>query len=273
LVIETYVDTYDLDAEVLIGQNPFGTWFPINRTNAWAAVSWHALVPGLLAEENLELSFSEEKSTALNVNWTHYIDGPSLEILAKYLDQAAAETYIPYAATLSQYISAEEAATRYANLQAWYAKHNHFWVGTGPYYLDQVNSVEGSIVTKHFADFPDPSNKWDRFGEPMLPVVDVTGPAKINIGSVAAFDVLVSFKDAPYPDEYLDSIPFLLYDAEGNLVDKGSAEFVEEGLYVINLTAEMTAKLKEGTSQIEIIGVSNVVSVPVFTRVTFVVGQ
>lgn len=273
LVIETYVDTFDLDAEVLIGLNPFGTWFPTNRTNAWSAVSWHAFVPGMLAEQNLELAFSEEKSTSLNVNWTHYIDGPSLEILKKYLDQAAAETFIPYAPTLGQFITAEEAATRYTNLQAWYDKHNHFWVGTGPYYLDQVNSVEGSIVTKHNDDFPDPSNKWDRFGEPMLPVVDVTGPAKVTIGKDAAFDILVSFKDAPYPNDSLDSIPFLLYDAEGNLLDKGKAEFVAEGQYVITLPPEMTSKLKEGTAQLEIIAVSNVISVPVFSRVTFVVGK
>jgi peptide/nickel transport system substrate-binding protein len=271
LVIETYVDTYDLDAENLIGQNIFGTWFPTNRVNAWSAASWHAFVPGMLAEQNRELAFSEEKSTALNVTWMHYIDGPSLEILKKYLDQAESETFIPYAATMSAYITPEEAAARYANLQAWYSEHNHFWVGTGPYYLDQVNSVEGSIVVRQYADFPDLANKWDRFGEPMLPVVDVVGPSKVYIGKEEAFDVLVSFKDAPYPAANLDSIPFLLYDAEGNLVDKGQAEFVAEGQYVIKLTAAMTAKLKEGTSQMEIISVSNVVCVPVFSRVTFMV--
>ena len=273
LVIETYVDTYDLDAEVLIGQNAFGTWFPTNRTNAWSSFSWHSFVPGYLAEENRELSFSEEKSTSLNVNWTHYIDGPSLEILKKYLDQAEKDTYIPYSPTLSQFITPDEAGQRYANLQAWYTEHNHFWVGTGPYYLDQVNSVEGSIVTRHFADFLDPANKWDRFGEPMLPVLDASGPAKVSSGKEATFDVLVSYKDAPYPSNYLDSIPFLLYDAEGTLVDKGTAEFVTEGQYAIQLTTDMTAKLKEGTAQLEIIAVSNVISVPVFTRVTFVVGQ
>jgi len=273
LVIETYVDTYDLDAENLIGQNAFGTWFPINRVNAYSSVPWHTFALGMLAEQNRELAFSEEKSTELNVPWMHYIDGPSLEILKKYLDQAANETFIPYAATAGAYITAEEAAARYANIQAWYEKHNHFWVGTGPYYLDQVNSVEGSIVVRQYASFPDLANKWDRFGEPMLPVVDAVGPAKVVIGEEASVDVLVSFKDSPYPADSLEGIPFLLYDAEGNLVDKGQAEYVTEGQYVIKLSAEMTAKLKEGTSQMEIIAVSKVVSVPVFSRVTFIVSQ
>jgi peptide/nickel transport system substrate-binding protein len=270
LVIETYVDTFDLDAEVLIGNNRWSTWFPTNFANGWSASPWHTLTVGLLAEENQELAFSEEKSTALSVTWTHYIDGPSLEIMAKYLDQAEADTYIPYAPTVSQYISSDEAAARYANLQAWYAAHNHFWVGSGPYYLDQVNSVEGSVVTKNFADFPDLANKWDRFGEAMLPVVDVSGPSKVTIGQEAVFDSLVSFKDAPYPSDQFENLLFLLYDAEGQMVDKGQAELVSEGLYSITLSAEMTGKLKEGSAKMEIIAVSKVVAVPVFSTVTFV---
>ena len=204
------------------------------------------------------------------MTWTHYIDGPSLEILKKYLDQAEAESYIPYAPTVSQYITAEEAATRYANLQAWYAAHNHFWVGSGPYYLDQVNSVEGSVVTKNYADFPDLANKWDRFSEAMLPVVDVSGPAMVTIGQEAVFDCLVSFKDAPYPSDQFSNLLFLLYDAEGLMVDKGQAELVSEGLYSITLTAEMTDKLSEGSAKMEIIAVSKVVAVPVFATVTFI---
>lgn len=270
LVIETYVDTFDLDAEVLIGNNRWGTWFPTNTSNAWSASPWHTLTVGLLAEENQELAFSEEKSTALSVTWTHYIDGPSLEILKKYLDQAKAENYIPYEPVVNQYITAEEAATRYANLQAWYAAHNHFWVGSGPYYLDQVNSVEGSVVTKNFAEFPDLANKWDRFSEAMLPVIDVSGPSRVTIGQEAVFDSLVTFKDAPYPADQFSNLLFLLYDTEGQMVDKGQAEMVSEGLYSITLTAEMTNKLKEGSAKMEIIAVSKVVAVPVFSTVTFI---
>ena len=69
----------------------------------------------------------------------------------------------------------------------------------------------------------------------------------------------------------MQNVPFLLYDADGNMVAKGEAELVAEGQYLIKLTPEMTAKLKEGTSQMEIIAISNVVSVPVFATVTFVV--
>ena len=270
LVIETYLDLYELDAEVLVGNYAVVNWFPINRATGWSAFSWHAFTPGMMAEANKELAFSQDKSTALNVTWTHYIDGPSLEILKKYLDQAANENFIPYAPTLGQYVTTDEAATRYANLQKWYTEHDHFWVGTGPYYLDQVNSIEGSMVAKHNPDFPDLADKWDRFGEAMLPSVDVSGPTRVNIGKEATFDVLVSYNDAAYPAADMDAVAFLLYDAEGNLVDKGQADLVVDGQYTITLTAEMTAKLKEGAGHLEVVAVSKVVTVPVFAPVTFV---
>lgn len=271
LVIETYLDLFDTDAEVLIGNYSHGTWFPINRVNGWAPMSWHGFVPGMLAESNKELAASETKSTALNVNWMHYIDGPSLPILKKYLDQAESEKFIPYAATLSQYITPEEAVTRYANLQKWYADHNHFWIGTGLYYLDQVNSVEGSIVVKHNPDFPDLADKWDRFGEAMLPVVDVIGPSKLSIGKEASIDVLVSYHDAPYPADYMDGVLYLFYDAEGNLTGKGEAALVAEGQYVITLTADLTSSLKEGAAKMEIVAVSKAVTVPVLAPINFMV--
>jgi peptide/nickel transport system substrate-binding protein len=270
LVIETYLNSYDLDAEVLVGNYTYVHWFPIYTNGGTAPFAWHSFVPGMLAEQNKELGFSQEKSTALNVTWTHYVDGPSLDILKKYLDQAETETFLPYAPTVSQYITADEAKARYANLQTWYGKHKNFWVGTGPYYLDQVNSVEGSIVVKTNPEFPDLSNKWAGFGEPMMPVMDATGPLQVTIGQEAAFDVLVSFKDAPYPEANMDNVLFLLYDADGAMVAKGQAELVTEGQYTAKLTPEMTAKLKNGTAQLELIAVSKVVALPVFAQATFV---
>ena len=87
-------------------------------------LAWHTYVPAYLAESNNELAFSTNKSTALGVDWTNYIAGPSLEIMKKYLDQAEAETFIPYAPTLGKYITADDAKARYANIQKWYAAHN-----------------------------------------------------------------------------------------------------------------------------------------------------
>jgi peptide/nickel transport system substrate-binding protein len=274
LVIETYDDTVALDAEVQVGQISGSqpgfslNWFP---TTATGPLAWHTYVPAYLAESKSEIAFSTNKSTALGVDWTNFIAGPSLDIMKKYLDQAESENFIPYAPTLGKYITADDAKARYENLQKWYTDHNHFWVGTGVYYIDEVNPVEGSVVAKRFEDFPDLSDKWSRFGEPQIAVVDVTGPAEVSQSSEATFDAYVSFKDAPYKQADIEKVVYLLYDAEGNLVLSGDANAVVEGQYSATLSAEQLAKLSVGSAKIEFVVSSKLVAIPTFAGFEFAV--
>lgn len=276
LVIETYTDTVSLDAEVQAGQiggtQPGGAfnWFPVTSTGPLA---WHTFVPAALAEANQEIAFSTNKSTALGVDWTNFIAGTSLEIMKKYLDQAQGENFIPYEPTLGQYISAEDVQARYENLQKWYAEHNHFWVGTGIFYIDEVNPVEGSVVAKRFEDFPDPADKWSRFGEPMIAILDVLGPGEVSQSAESTFDAFVSFKDEPYPQADIEKVSYLLYDAEGNLVFTGEASLVAEGQYAAVLTTDQLAKLPTGSAKIEFVVSSKLVAIPTFSSLEFVVSQ
>ena len=274
LVIETYEDAVALDAEVTVGAINGSepgisyTWWPTTYTGPLA---WHSYVPAYLAEAAQEMAFSTSKSTALEIEWTNYIAGPALEIMKKYLDQAQAETYIPFAPTLGEYITADDAVARYENLQTWYADHDHFWVGTGVFYIDEVNAVEGSVVAKRFEDFPDPSDKWSRFGEPMMAVVDVLGPGEASQSADATFDAFVSFKDEPYPQDEINAVSYLVYDTEGNLVLKGEAEFVGEGQYTATLAAADLAQLPTGSAKIEFVVSSKAVAIPTFAAFEFVV--
>jgi len=193
--------------------------------------------------------------------------------MKRYLDQAQGENLIPYEPTLGQYISAEEAQARYENLQTWYADHEHFWVGTGVFYIDEVNPIEGSVVAKRFEDFPDLADKWSRFGEPMIAVVDVMGPAEASQSGEAAFDAFVSFKDEPYPQADIDKVSYLLYDTEGSLVFTGEASLVTEGQYAAVLSAEQLAKLPTGSAKIEFVVSSKLVAIPSFASFEFVVSQ
>jgi peptide/nickel transport system substrate-binding protein len=274
LVIETYDDTVSLDAEVQVGNiggtQPGGAynWFPVTATGPLA---WHTYVPAYLAESKSELAFSTNKSTALGVDWTNYIAGPSLEIMKKYLDQAQGENLIPYEPTLGKYITADDAKARYENLQKWYADHNHFWVGTGVFYIDEVNPVEGSVVAKRFEDYPDLADKWSRFGEPMIAVADVTGPAEVSQSGEATFDAYVSFKDEAYPQADIDKVTYLLYDTEGSLVLSGDATVVADGQYSVTLTAAQLAKLSVGSAKIEFVVSSKLVAIPTFAGFEFAV--
>lgn len=273
LVIETYDDAFLLDAEVMVTQNmtyPNPTWWP---QYAYGEAAWHSLVPGILAESNGELAFSTDKAGALEVEWMSMISGPSLEILAGYLDQAESEALIPYAATLGDYITAEEASARYANLQSFYGEHNHFWVNTGPFVLDRVFPVEGTLTLTRNENYSDPADKWDRFSTPRIAEVELDGVGQVQSGTEAVFDVFVSFEGEPYASADIDEVKYLLFNARRELVASGAAEAAGDGLYQITLSADVTSQLESGSNKLEAIVVPSVVSIPSFASFEFVTSQ
>ena len=195
------------------------------------------------------------------------------EILSKYLDQAASESYIPYEPTLGEFITKEEADLRYANLKKWYADHGHFWVGTGPYYLDQVFTTEKSLVLKNFTDFVDLADRWAVFSEPKLAEIVLDGPGQINAGDEAVFDVIVNLKgkDQAYLDADIRQVKYILYDTTGAVVSIGEGVSVGEGQYQVTLDSASTSKLQTGTAKLEVAVVPIPVAIPAFTTFDFVV--
>ncbi len=156
LVIEHYSDIWYMDAE----HNAYvGTWWPIVGTYDWT-IFWHMFTVGMMAESDNALAFSTAKADDLGVDQMDYTKGPSLPILKERLDKAAADNYIPYEPVLGQYISEEEAAERWSNLQSFYADKGHFWVGSGPYMLKEVHAVEKIVVLERFPDYPEPADRW-----------------------------------------------------------------------------------------------------------------
>ncbi|MBN2118578.1 MAG: hypothetical protein JW730_18535 [Anaerolineales bacterium] len=265
LTIEAYNDTYYSDAELnvvpLWPQSPFG----LAGEN-----SWPVLTISNLAEGAGELAYTEDKADNAQVENTSWVGGPSLEILARYLDQAADESYIPYEPTLGQYITKEEADLRYANLKKWYEDHDHFWVGTGPYYLDRVFTTEKSLVLKNNPDFIDLADRWARFSEPQLATTVLDGPAQVQAGEEAVFDATVTFKDEPYSQADVHKVKYILYDASGAVVSVGDAQAVEDGHYQVTLPSDVTSKLPNGSARLEVAVVPIPVAIPSFTSLDFV---
>jgi peptide/nickel transport system substrate-binding protein len=262
LVIETYTDSYSQDAELNVS-----FWWP---TYSYGESSWGILAVANAAEAAGTMAYSADKADVKGVEQANFIAGPTLDSLNTYLDQAIAETTIPYAPTMGAYVTADEAATRYANLKAWYLAHGNFWVGTGPYFLDRVYPVEKSLVLASYSDSPDASDRWNVFSEPKMAVVEISGPTQVKIGEAATFDVSVTFKGDPYPQAEIKMVKYLLYDATGTLVKADLATFVADGQYQVVLPAEITAALAAGANKLEIAVVPLTVSVPTFTSVQFV---
>jgi peptide/nickel transport system substrate-binding protein len=262
LVIEYYNDGFQLDAE-------------INVTTLWPQYTygeapWHTIAIANMAEANGDLAYSADKADTAQIEWMSFIAGPSLEILAGHLETAAAESTIPYEATLGQYITAEEAAERYANLQSFYGENNNFWVGTGPYYVSQVLPTEEIITLTHFADFPDLADRWARFAEPRIAEVEIDGPGQVTIGQEAVYDVFVTFQGAPYPTADITEVKYLVYDATGAVVSTGTATEAGDGQYAVTLPADVTSELEAGANRLEVAVIPLVVAVPTFQSIEFV---
>ncbi|HSG44382.1 MAG TPA: ABC transporter substrate-binding protein [Anaerolineales bacterium] len=270
LVIETYDDAFLLDAEVMVTQNnvyPNATWWP---QYAYGEGAWHSIALGILAESNGELAFSTDKAGALEVEWLSMISGPSLEILEAKLAQAQEETYIPFAATLGKFISSNEAAARYAALGEFYGEHSHFWVNTGPFVLDKVFPVEGTLTLKRNEAYTDGADKWAGFSAPKIAEVELDGAGQVQSGTEATFDVFISFEGETYATDDISEVKYLLFNATGDLVASGEAEAAGEGLYSIVLSADQTSQLESGSNKLEAIVVSSVVSIPSFASYEFV---
>ena len=257
LVVEYYSDQYTLDAE-------------LNVANFFPSTPWHTMAVGLLAEAAGDLAFSSDKADANEVEWMSYIAGPSIEILQGHLESATADGHIPYASTLGDYISGDEADARWENLSAWYEDKGHFWVGNGPFYLEKAFTTEKTVQLIRVESFPDASSKWEGFDTPMIAEVSVDGPARVASGDEATFDVTIDFGGDAYAIADIDEVKYLVFDALGELALTGTAEAVEDGLWQITLSAEDTAGLESGANKLEVAVAPLRVSIPTFSSLEFV---
>jgi peptide/nickel transport system substrate-binding protein len=269
LTIETYDDQYQLDAE-----NNAKDWFPNYYTltsYAGGMMAWHNLAPAIQGEADGKMAFTKNKSTLKEVDYTSQISGPTLDVQMAYVDQYIADKYIPFAPTMGAYVTADEAVARYNNLKAFYAAHKHMVIGTGPYIIDQVFPVEGSITVVRNENYLFPADQFAGFSSPEMMTLAVEGPAAVFAGEVATFDVSLKFGDQPYPVKSVDSISYTLFNSNGESIYTGKVDFVADGQYSITLSTEVTAQLTEGTSKLSVAAASKTVSLPAFETVEFVV--
>lgn len=75
LVIETYSDYYQLDAELSVD-----TWWPYYEQGQGA---WHTLALGLFGEADGQMAFSADKASVKSVEWTGYVSGPTVAAMAE----------------------------------------------------------------------------------------------------------------------------------------------------------------------------------------------
>jgi len=266
LTIATYDDNVYSDAELDIT-----TWWP---NYGYGEAPWEAIAIGNMAVANKELAWGTGQADRNSVEWMSFIGGPSLEILAKYLDQAIAGNTIPYVATMSSFVTTDEAAARYAALKTWYTERKHFWDSTGPYYLASVDLNAGSAVVRNNLGFVDLADRWSAFGQAPLAEAALDGPAQVKIGAESAFTATFTYKSSgdAYPSADIKLVKFLLYDSTGATVYIGQGvATADDGVYTLTIPADVSSKLVAGSGRIEVAAVLVPVAIPAFTSLDYVV--
>lgn len=262
LVIETWSEAGSLDAE-----NAVTTWWP---NYDYGDAAWHNMALMLRGDANGGFAFTPDKATAAEIERINLVAGPSLEVMAGELISATAEAYVPYAPTLGQYVTAEDATARYTNLAEFARRYGHYYISTGSYFLSGVFPVEGQAVMSNYAAHPDFANRFAGFSAPAFPVTEIDGPARVTIGQEASFDIFIDVFDGPYPAADIEAVNYLVFGADGSLVAEGVAENVEDGVWNAVLGADVTGGLAEGANRLDVVVVSKLVAIPGLASYEFV---
>jgi len=268
LVVEVYDSAISLYAET-IAQNQALLLWP-NAMSGSYTPAWHQFAIGYLTDAAGLGAFGSSKATDLGVDWINYVAGPQLELLRGNVATAKADGFLPYAPTLSAYVTADEVAARYTRLAAFEATNGHFWIGTGPMYLAQVDALAGITVLRNNADyFYEAGHYVGRgFDEVAIPDVAVSKyDETVYVGVPAYFEVDITLAGEAYAAENIKEVIYLLIDAEGNIAEDGKGTVVGDGKATV--TIENTLGLPAGANRLEIVVVVKTVVLPGTTQVSF----
>ena len=269
LVVEVYDSAISGYAET-IAQGRCGLLWPNSQSGSYMP-SWHSYAIGWKTEAAGLGAFGDSKSTDLGVDWINYVDGPQLQLLLGNLGTCIIENFLPFAPTLSQYVTTAEIIDRYQNLSGFASEYGHVWIGTGPMYLAQVDSLAGIIVLRNNADyFLETGYYLGRgYDEVGIPDLVASGPETVDIGTEAVFNVAITLGGEAYPEGFIKEVIYLLIDATGQIAYDGAGEVVGDGAASVTLTADQTATLASGANRLEIVVVVKTVVLPGQTSVSF----
>jgi peptide/nickel transport system substrate-binding protein len=271
LVFEYYTNVTALEAEDVLTSGESARALPYIGTygyNGWPDYPWHMVAIGMgVEEQNIGFTWTKAKATKVNGEWMNYLAGASLTVLEDTLDAAKADGYRPLLA--SEYASVENATERYSNLETWYNDKGHFWVASGPFYLDQVDFIAHIAVVKAFRDYQFKADRWAWLTTPPIPESSVelpevvTGmPGNIVPGVNASFTLELSSEGQMYPNDRIDFVKYLVIDSAGGVITDGDATAGAEGEWTITLDQSITTNMTEGTYTLLTIALSKDVALP-----------
>ena len=250
--IEVYVDYWHFD------ENEIAEWAAV-----WSPVPWEITTAMEKAVIDGKVSFSRSGATSKNVNWLSLIVPNDANIIKEYLKEFKENKFIPNSLKQNQ-IQEQYFEERFDSSINWIEEKKHAVISNGPFYLETYSPESRTILVRAFEDnsYPFEAGTWSKFEKMEFPSIK-----KINIEKIIQQGESTQIN---IETEGVTSLLYFILDNEGEIQKSEELEIIENQI-IIKLTSEDTKKMKIGTNQIKIFGVSNSVLKPDIYETNFLI--
>ena len=250
--VEVYVNYWHFD------KNEIAEWAAL-----WSSVPWEITAAMEKAVTDGKVSFSRSGATSKNVNWLSLIVPNDAQIIKEYLKEFKENKFIPNSLKQSQ-IQHQYFEDRFDSSINWIEEKNHAVISNGPFYLETYSPESRTIQVKAFEDdsYPFEAGTWSKFENVQFPNIKKVSMEKIvQQGESTQINI---------ETEGVTSLLYFILDNEGSIQISNELE-ISENQAVIKLVSNNAEKLKIGTNQIKIFGVSDSVLKPDIYETNFLV--
>ncbi len=250
--VEVYVNYWHFD------ENEIAEWAAL-----WSSVPWEITAAMEKAVTDGKVSFSRSGATSKNVNWLSLIVPNDAQIIKEYLKEFKENKFIPNSLKQSQ-IQHQYFEDRFDSSINWIEEKNHAVISNGPFYLETYSPESRTIQVKAFEDdsYPFKAGTWAKFENVQFPNIKKVSMEKIvQQGESTQINI---------ETEGVTSLLYFILDNEGSIQISEELE-ISENQAVIKLASNNAEKLKIGTNQIKIFGVSDSVLKPDIYETNFLV--
>ena len=250
--VEVYVNYWHFD------ENEIAEWAAL-----WSSVPWEITAAMEKAVTDGKVSFSRSGATSKNVNWLSLIVPNDAQIIKEYLKEFKENKFIPNSLKQSQ-IQHQYFEDRFDSSINWIEEKNHAVISNGPFYLETYSPESRTIQVKAFEDdsYPFEAGTWSKFENVQFPNIKKVSMEKIvQQGESTQINI---------ETEGVTSLLYFILDNEGSIQISEELE-ISENQAVIKLASNNAEKLKIGTNQIKIFGVSDSVLKPDIYETNFLV--
>ena len=250
--VEVYVNYWHFD------ENEIAEWAAL-----WSSVPWEITAAMEKAVTDGKVSFSRSGATSKNVNWLSLIVPNDAQIIKEYLKEFKENKFIPNSLKQSQ-IQHQYFEDRFDSSINWIEEKNHAVISNGPFYLETYSPESRTIQVKAFEDdsYPFEAGTWSKFENVQFPNIKKVSMEKIvQQGESNQINI---------ETEGVTSLLYFILDNEGSIQISDELE-ISENQAVIRLASNNAEKLKIGTNQIKIFGVSDSVLKPDIYETNFLV--